>query len=224
MNRPMNKRLVDTLDSIVDKEKKKHAIVFEFMPDKSKTKEAHISLLDQIDHQVRELESAVGKEKRLTHYTFELHGLNMKTAVGQMVAWIHPILTEMKYADRHFDEANNKIKSINDHLKRKMEPCPITLQQLKELKDLYDLYKGLLKYENIISRSLTLSRTHERLGILREHRPFDLESCDQRTSQVSLKTTELRQKVTKVSTTMRDQLSSINQKMVELENSVKSIL
>lgn len=224
MNRPMNKRLADTLDNIVDKEKKKQAIVFEFLPEKSKTKEAHISLLDQIEEQVRELETAIGKETRLTNFVFELQGHNMKSALSQMEAWLQPYLTESKFSDRKFDEMNTRVKAINDTLKKKIESNPITLQQIKQLKDLYDLYKGLLKYESLIDRSLNLSRTHEKLSILREHRPFDLEECSAKTTDIVSKTGELKERVALVSVAMGEQLNGINTKLVELENSIKTIL
>lgn len=224
MNRPMNKRLVDTLDSIVDKEKKMQAIIFEFLPDLSKTKAAHISMIDQIEDQVSDIEQVIGKTSRMTHFTFELQGHNMLSAMNQMEAWIQPYISESKFSDRKFDEMNNRVKAINELLKKKIGNNPITLQQIKEMKDLYELYKGLFKYDSLIDRSLTLTRTHERLTILRENRPFDMTYSEQMSSDIRRDTDILKHRIAKVSSAMRDQFNNINAKMVELENSVKSLL
>ena len=221
----MNKRLADTLDSIVDKEKQMQAIIFEFLPDLSKTKAAHISMIDQIEDQVSDIEQVIGKTSRMTHFTFELQGHNMLSALNQMEAWIQPYISESKFSDRKFDEMNNRVKAINELLmKKKIVTNPINLQQIKEMKDLYELYKGLFKYDSLIDRSLTLTRTHERLTILRENRPFDMTDSKQMSSDIRRDTDILKHRIAEVSSVMRDQFNNINAKMVELENSVKSVL
>lgn len=220
----MNKRLSETIESILDKEKRKQAIVFEFTPDTSKTKEAHVSMLDHIEEQVKALEKAIGHESRLVPYKFELHGYNLMTALHQAYFWLNPYVYEGKISDRVFEESNTKLKNINDHLKKKIENNPISLQQLKNLKDLFDLFKGLLKYENLINKSLALSRTHEKLSSLREIKEIDLERLDHKITAIETSTVNLKGKISSVSSKIREQLSSVNEKVVELENSVKTIL
>ena len=225
----MSKRLMESLDSIVDKEKRKQAIIFEFTPNTSKSEDRLVSLLDNINIQVIQLERLLGKENRLTQLNYELQGHNLRTALVQIHVWLQQHSPEGKQSDRHFEDINNRVKTINESLKKKLEnPSAsqqgMNLQMLKEIKDLYDLFKGLLKFENIIDRSLTLSRTYDKLTVMKEDRPFDFESTDARTADIKRRSDELQAKVTAVAEKRAKSFGDFNTKLVDLETKMKAKL
>lgn len=224
MGRPMSQRLMESLTSIVDKEKRKQAIIFEFTPNISKSHDHLVSVLDHINIQIIQLEKLLGKENRLTQFSYETQGFNLKTGLIQMHAWLTQHSPENKQSDRHFDDINNRIKLINDGIRKKLDNSNINLQVLKEIKDLYDLYKGLLKYETIVDRSLTLARTWDRLTLMQEERPFDYEAMDIKSEKLKKKSQDLQVKVAEVADKMIKSFGELNTKLQDLENKMKTKL
>lgn len=224
MGRPMSRRLLDGLAAVVDKEKKKQAIVFEFAPNVSQSHASLVTLLDNINLQVIQLEKLLGRENRLTQPSYEAQGFNLKTALIQMHAWMQQHAPEHKTSDRHFDEMNARLKSINDGIKKRLENQTMSLPLLRDVKELFDLYKGLLKYEGLVDRSLTLARSWDRLTLMQEERPFEFEAMDAKAARLGQCSAQLQTRVATVAQSMASSLGEVNAKLTDLENKMKAKL
>lgn len=224
MGRPMSRRLMESLTSVIDKEKKKQAIVFEFTPNVSQSHDKLVDLLDNINLQVIQIEKLLGKENRISQLTYESQGLNLRTALIQMSAWVNQHAPENKLSDRHFDEVATKIKAINDGLRKKLDNQSMNLQILKEIKELYELYKGLIKYDQIIDRSLVLARSWDKLTLMQEERPYDFEAIDAKSHKLKDETKMLQSRVANVVESISTSFAKINTKLQEIENKMKTKL
>lgn len=119
MNKPMNQVLTEQYQDIIDMEKRKQAIVLEFLPDYSNVKQNHLQTLDRITDQVIKLESIIGKERRMTHFSFELEGLNIRQALFKMSEILRPIMEDKKSIDKLAKENSERWNTLVHNTEKK---------------------------------------------------------------------------------------------------------
>ncbi len=226
MNRPMNSRLVDSIRDINDLEKKKQAIIIEFLPDHATIKKHHLATLDQLTKQVMELETALGKQKRLTSFTYELDGLNIRTAIAQMHQALVPLMEDKKPVEKLVKDNSDRWNAIvtNTEKKFNFEANKIPINKIIQISNLYELFKGLMKYENIIDRSLTLYRSYEKISSDRQDKQSELMCIDERNKNIIESNKSLQTRLQQVSNKIKEAMGEINALLSEVENTLKTKL
>lgn len=222
----MNNRLIDAIRDINDLEKKKQALVIEFLPDHASIKTHHLATLDQLTKQVMYLETAIGKKKRLTSFTYELDGLNIRTAIAQMHQALVPLMEDKKPVEKLVKDNSDRWNTIvmNTEKKINFEANKVPINKIVQISNIYELFKGLMKYENIINRSLTLYRSYEKISSGRQDLQSELSQFDDKNKLIIANNKDLQTKLQKVSSTIKEAMAEINSLLSEVENTVKSKL
>jgi len=224
MHRPTGDKLIETMDSIIDKEGKKQSIILEFLPDPSNIKNHLLATLDQLTDSIFKIEHALGKESRLTHCSYEVEGHNMRSALLMMFA---------NFDDK--DEKNKGIEKIAAEIterfnykikpqaqsKINQEAVKISIEKIKQINELYELYKGLMKYDKVLGRSLLLYRSYEKISAFKKKHPTDVKSFEVGSQSLSDQIGKLKDEITRVSKLLSTELGPVHKELLEIEAQAK---
>ena len=183
--------------------------------------------LDRHENELAVLELAVGVNRRVQPYQFELDGYDVKRALTYIISGLETHAAGKKDCEKmctDIRERYNKFCTNMEKNSSRLEEVSMNLLKYKQISEAHSLTQSCLQYENLVEKCLHLYRGFEKITLNKHVARADFPAIDSRNRELLDQNSAVLKQLESLSTKMKAEFAAVNALLTEVESQIMAIL